>query len=329
MYAEEGSRRAVPLSGHVLFQSDDLDCARERVAQKFCSHRLDILGGREAFRAVHHHAPGDMISLNYISYGADVLIDPGELGDFYLIQMPIAGGATIRNGGKEFMTDRGVASVLNADLATRMQWWRGCAQILVQIRKAPFQAFAERVLDRELPGPVVFDPLIDFSRPQMQAWRGFANSLFHIADQIDRGPGIQAALNEQRLLELFLRHQPSNMSLFFESGKTGAAPRHLRRAEEFIRAHAADPLTLPDIAEAAGIAPRTLQHAYRHAFGMSPMRALARERMRRVRFELIAAQGSRSVTDVALEWGFTHLGRFAADYRREFGERPSETARRG
>lgn len=330
MQVEEGSRRAVPLSGHVLFQSDDLDCARERVAQKFCSHRLDIIGDGRPFRAVHHHAPGEMISLNYISYGADVLIDPGELGDFYLIQMPVAGAATIRNGATEFVTDRAIASVLNADLATRMQWWRGCAQILVQIRKAPFLAFAERLLERELPGPVIFDPLIDFSRPQMQAWRGFANSLFHAADaarDTPPGSGIQATLNEQRLLELFLRHQPSNMSLFFDDGKKGAATRHLRRAEEFIRVHAAEPITLIDIARAAGVAPRTLQLAYRETFGLSPMRALTRERMRRARFELVAAEGAKSVTETALEWGFTHLGRFAADYRREFGELPSDTVR--
>ena len=98
MQAEISARIAVPLSGHVLFQSDDLDCARERVAQKFCRTRLDIVGSRRAFRASHHHAAGDMLSLNYISYGADVEIDPGELGDFYLIQMPVTGAATIRNG---------------------------------------------------------------------------------------------------------------------------------------------------------------------------------------------------------------------------------------
>lgn len=327
---EEGSRRAVPLSGHVLFQSDDLDCARERVAEKFCRHRLDIVGDRRFFRAVHHHAAGDMISLNYISYGGDVLIDPGELGDFYLIQMPVAGAATIRNGTKEFLTDRGTASVLNADLATRMQWWKGCAQILVQVRKAPFLAFAERLLDRELPGPVIFDPLIDFRRPEMQAWRGFANSLFHVAEAGHGvgGTAIQAALNEQRLMELFLRHQPSNMSLFFDREAEGAAPRHLRRAEEFIRVRAADPVTLLDIANAAGVAPRTLQLAYRSAFGISPMQSLTRERMRRVRFDLLAGEGEPSVTETALKWGFSHLGRFSAGYRREFGELPRVTARR-
>lgn len=328
MHMKEGHRNAAPLSAHLLFESDDLDCARERVAEKFCSHRLEIIGDRKPFRATHHHAPGDIISLNYISYGADVLIDPGELGDFYLIQMPVSGGATIRHGDREFITSRSVASVLNADLATRMQWWQGCAQILVQVRKAPFLALAERLLDRRLPGPVVFDPLIDFTRPRMLAWRGMANALFHAAEDAAGGPTLRAALNEQRLMELFLRGQPNNCSLFFDDAPSGATPRHVRRAEEFIRAFADRPITLLDIAEAAGVAPRTLQLGYRTVLGVSPVRSLTRERLRRVRYELIAGEGSASVTDVAFRWGFGHLGRFAADYRREFGERPSETLRR-
>ena len=326
MEAATGSPSAVPLANHVLFQSDDLDCARERVAQKFCRHRLDIVGARQSFRATHHHAPGDMISLNYISYGADVEIDPGELGDFYLIQMPVTGVATIRNGGKEFLTSRSTASILNADLATRMRWWEGCAQILVQVRKQPLLDFAERVLDRHLPGPLHFDPLIDFSRPEMLAWRAFANSLFHAAEE-GGSATLQTAFNEQQLMEQFLRVQPSNMSMFLDARAAQPLPRHMKRADEYIRAHAAEPISLIDISQAAGVTPRTLQLAFKAAYGHSPMHALQFERMRLVRFELQSGHAV-SVADAGLKWGFGHLGRFSGDYRRMFGESPSETLRR-
>lgn len=329
MRAEEGSRHAPPLSGHVLFETDDLDCARDRVARIFCNHRLEIVGGGAAFHATQHHAPGSMISLNYISYGADVMIDPGALDSFYLIQMPIAGAATICNGRKEFLTGLNTASVLNADLETRMHWWRGCRQLLVQIPKAPFMAFAERLFDRALPGPVIFDPQIDLCRPEMREWRRLAELLFQAAEC---GPGwstgLQAAYNEQRLLEAFLRGQPSNMSIFLERGPQGATPRHLRRAEEFLRANCHRPITLLDVAAAAEVSPRTLQLAFKARHGLSPMHALQRERLRRVRFDLQQGDDGVSVTDIALKWGFSHLGRFSAAYRREFGELPRETTRR-
>ena len=55
---------------------------------------------------------------------------------------------------------------------------------------------------------------------------------------------------------------------------------------------------------------------------------LRRLRLQKVHEELVtAAPGAVSVTEVAARWGFAHLGRFAAAYRSEFSERPSETMR--
>ncbi|MDQ6433699.1 helix-turn-helix domain-containing protein [Mesorhizobium sp. LHD-90] len=317
---------ASPLSNHVLFQTGDLDCARERVAEKFCSHRLELLGDRAQFDAAHHHVPGTMLSLNYIRYGADVLVDPGELEHFYLIQMQVRGGATIRNGCDEFSTDADHASVLNPHWATRMRWWAGCEQILVQVKKAPFHAFVERLLDRVLPGPVAFAPRIDLTRPEMKQWRALAAALFQKAET-GPAPDISSSLCEQQLLELFFRQQPNNMSHFIDDAPAAPAPRHLRRANEFLRENAAEPIGVLDIAEAAGVTARTLQTAFRSAYGLSPMHALGRERLRRVRFDLMDAGGPATVADAALKWGFSHLGRFSQAYHRQYGEMPKDTLR--
>ena len=93
-----------------------------------------------------------------------------------------------------------------------------------------------------------------------------------------------------------------------------------------MRQHAADPITVLDIAEAAGVTSRSLQLAYKSAFGMTPMQALLRERMRRVRFDLLH-EDIVSVADTAMKWGFSHLGRFSAAYREDFGELPNQTLR--
>jgi transcriptional regulator GlxA family with amidase domain len=70
-----------------------------------------------------------------------------------------------------------------------------------------------------------------------------------------------------------------------------------------------------------------LEHFKNHR-SVSPMRYLREARLARVRQALISADGSASVTDIAMEWGFHHLGRFALEYRGQFGESPSETFRR-
>ena len=52
-------------------------------------------------------------------------------------------------------------------------------------------------------------------------------------------------------------------------------------------------------------------------------------RLDRVRAELADLTGAPGVkvTEVAMKWGFHHLGRFSAAYRQRFGESPSETLR--
>jgi AraC family ethanolamine operon transcriptional activator len=48
--------------------------------------------------------------------------------------------------------------------------------------------------------------------------------------------------------------------------------------------------------------------------------------MHRVRSDLLVAEpGATRVKRVAAQWGFTEMGRFAVEYKRLFGESPSET----
>ena len=71
-----------------------------------------------------------------------------------------------------------------------------------------------------------------------------------------------------------------------------------------------------------------LKHFKDH-HGVSPMRYWRNQRLGQVRKNLLLARDGETVTDVATAWGFNHLGRFALEYGRRFGEGPSQTRRRG
>ncbi len=81
------------------------------------------------------------------------------------------------------------------------------------------------------------------------------------------------------------------------------------------------------MADAAGVSVRRLQEGFREYVGMSPREYLNDVRLARVNRELSDPGAGTSVTDVAMKWGFTHTGRFAATYRRKYGEGPSDTLR--
>jgi len=104
--------------------------------------------------------------------------------------------------------------------------------------------------------------------------------------------------------------------------------RALRLALDYIEAHADDPPTMETVCRAARASVRTLEYAFRDRFGVTPKRYLQATRLHRVRRDLRRFGGHGSVSEIAARWGFWHMGQFAADYRRQFGELPSETVRR-
>ena len=103
----------------------------------------------------------------------------------------------------------------------------------------------------------------------------------------------------------------------------------LQRAAHYIDAHLDDSLTIGEVAAAAGVAGRTLHKHFHDEHGTSPMRYVRDCRFTQVRQALLQAGPQDSVTTIAFHWGFCHLGRFSVEYRKRYGETPSETLRRG
>jgi AraC-like DNA-binding protein len=102
----------------------------------------------------------------------------------------------------------------------------------------------------------------------------------------------------------------------------------LRAAVEYVHEHAAEPLSVSDIAAAAGLSVRATQEAFQRHLDQTPMAYLLRARLERVRRDLVQGEPSETtVQTVARRWGFGHLGRFSAAYRNEFGEYPRATLR--
>jgi AraC-like DNA-binding protein len=83
---------------------------------------------------------------------------------------------------------------------------------------------------------------------------------------------------------------------------------------------------LSELCATANVSERTLQYAFRDIMGMSPLTYLHRLRLHRARDELRKARSATTtVTDVAMNWGFWHLGEFSRAYKNCFGEVPSAT----
>jgi AraC family transcriptional regulator, ethanolamine operon transcriptional activator len=127
---------------------------------------------------------------------------------------------------------------------------------------------------------------------------------------------------EQEILDALLEQVDAHRPRPFRSGRREFAIR----AKEYLRAHANEPLRMGELCGEIGRSSRTLEIGFREAFGMSLKARLQAMRLNGAHRDLRAAKGSeKTVKEIAMKWGFMHLGRFSVNYRKWFCECPSET----
>ncbi len=319
----------LPLARFAVIETQDLDQAREEVAKIFCPHRLETIGGVR-LDARHHNIDLGGFSLNYVQYGADVRIEPGELGTFFLLQMPLSGHADISCGPHSVQASPRRASLLSPSLAVSMRWSGDCAKLLVQIPRSAMERTLEAMLGRTIGTPIEFDGALGLDT---KAGRRIAHIVHRLRDDVDSaasrflrsdaGPRMR-----ETIMMALLRGVAHTYSEALHAPIPGIAPRHVRHAEDYMRSRAADHLTLSEIAAKVGVSTRALQEGFRRFRNTTPMGALHTMRLNGARAALLHARPGESVTTIALNWGFLHLSRFAGSYHERFHERPSETLRR-
>jgi AraC-like DNA-binding protein len=343
--ASRTESRALPLERFRLFESTDVDEAREFVARVFCPHELAPVRPGHRLDARHHNARVHRnASLNYVQYGAEVRIEPGYLRDFYLLQIPLSGGATIRCGAQTVESHPLLASMPSPSEPLSMRWAEGSPHLIVRLDREALRTRLEGLLQSSVDRPLVFSLGVDLTAPSI---RGIVGLIDYLRTAIDHGTfaperGLLAEQAESHLLTALLLAMPHNYSTHLAGDTAERAsrpwtvlPRVVRQAQEFMAAHSSLPITLAEVCAHVGVSARSLQLTFREGTGQSPMAWLRDLRLDRVRAELSCQagaprwQGAPKVAEIAGRYGFFHLGHFAAHYRARFGEPPSETARRG
>lgn len=203
------------------------------------------------------------------------------------------------------------------------------------VYRAHSYKFDRRLLERrfrQLTGSecvrdIVFDPVLDLTSVQGKEFLALASIPFASETglfSIWNNP-TSAALFEEMLVNVLLTSFPHSRSAEFEKAAPLTSARAVQKCEEYLAAHAEEVITIGDIAKAIGVSVRSLQRTFQKTAGTTPMRRLKEIRLDRARARLLAGRRDASVTQVALNSGFSHMGAFASDYKTRFGESPSAT----
>lgn len=135
---------------------------------------------------------------------------------------------------------------------------------------------------------------------------------------------------EENLIGVLVEGMRDSWSCSHPAGSV--LPRKRYKALRIIRNHIADhrgaPLRLDALCEVSGMSRRGMEYLFKDHFGIGVNAFVRCQRLNGARREILATDpGPGCVKRIALNWGFWHLGRFAAEYRRIFGENPAATLR--
>lgn len=301
-----------------LFQTTVPARAEEFMAQLYGDHALSLRG----------EAPLDMrlqgfqlagLHVARLRYGAPALASMTQSHPGWVFSFLQAGRVARVAGGRIF--GPGEASVLSPDRLHELDMSADMDLLNLRISDADMRQACSALAG----GADVTDLRFADAVPSGHtAGNALCRALAALAELPQYGTGaarLERSLKEFVLFELLVAWPNSWSSTLSDDP---ALPASARRARDYMHAHLADQPTLSDLAAVAGVSVRALTRSFERHVGVSPMRYMMRLRLDRVHLELQHAE-ARSVTEVAMRWGFGHMGAFAAAYRERFGVHPRST----
>jgi AraC-like DNA-binding protein len=313
---------------HQEFRSHDPDEAHEWLRKTYADHNVKISGSSEEFAFSCSLTQLDGMSLGSLTHTMATEVDVlSGLPDLTIVEHRDGPGLQL-SVGAEAVSLRGAECFLLPPDRPHRAFFNSIGVGVTTLSLSGLQRDAVGRLDH---GEVE----IDFSRPVTPAaGRHWSQTVQYVEGLVSNSPLLATAPLARRELGWLINSAVlacfPNSTLDAETPTyAGDTPQPLRRALAFIDEHASEPITLYEIATAARLSPRGLQAAFRRHLDTTPLGYLRSVRMERAHRDLQSADQSEgvSVAAVAANWGFTHLGRFAIEYRRRFGVPPSQTLR--
>ncbi|WP_322515365.1 helix-turn-helix domain-containing protein [Rhodopseudomonas palustris] len=265
------------------------------------------------------------IALGFTSGHAPLIVDFPE-ADFARLQIALTGHSSTRSAGVTTAIDPRQACITSPARAAHTEFGETYEHLLLRVNSHALDRKLAALLGTRPKRAIEFEPAASNDLPQAANLRrliSFVNSQIN-STTAPLPPLVLAELQEAITL-LFLTAYPHNFTRFLEADPRGAAPKHVRKIEEYIEANWAKPITIETLTDLTGISARGIFKAFQRSRGYSPMAFAKQVRLRHARALLKQGRSRTSVTAAAFACGFANLGHFAKDYREAFGERPSET----
>jgi AraC-like DNA-binding protein len=268
------------------------------------------------------------VALGFGECGTQVEVWFGET-DFARLQLSLRGQCVTRIGNATAMVTPGQPVLTSPGRPVSLQYGEDFEHLFLRVRSDALTQKLTALLGIPIRQPIEFEPA-DF--PNKELMSGLHKLIQQLVQQLDDGSSLLSPLAlkeiEQAITVQLLFAARHRWTALLVQEPLAASETQLRQVEEYIEANCNQAITIESLSEVAGISARTLFRAFERTRGCSPMAFVKKTRLEHARAALENPGHVTSVSGVAFACGFSNLGHFASDYRRLFGELPSDTLKR-
>lgn len=263
------------------------------------------------------------LDLCRISYGGSVRVTSPALETIYHLQVLLSGNCLWRGPQREHHLVPGELLVINPDDPVDLTYSEDCEKFILKVPTRMLESICdEQRWHRPSDG-------VRFLRNhyQLAELDGFVNLLAmvcqeaEVSDSLPRVQGHYSQIVASKLLTL--------MTTNIRRESLGSPGVSIERILDYIERNLKLELPAEALAEQACMSVRSLYGLFDRHLATTPKQYVRQRKLERVQQCLSDPRCAvRNVTELAMDYGFMHLGRFAESYRLQFGELPSETFKR-
>ena len=319
------------------FDSRSLGHASALLNREWSRHDIAAADGSAFHLRFRMHRLSASTTLNAISYGTEVRIRPGERDEVLFLQVPTRGRAeaTFSSGENVQMSPTAFA-LIDVRRIAHVHCSEDFEALVLRVRISRLMSHFETIHGTRPRKDLTFQPSVGEGTSVWQTLQPMVGLLRGLSDMpgaemsgshtssIDMPAHVLAAY-EDAIVATLMTSTCTTLEPDLLRTPAAAAPRHVRRAEDYVHTHLDQALTAQILARHTGVSVRALFDGFVAFRGMTPGAFIREARLTRARERLEGEDGG--IGEIARGCGFRHPGHFASRYRERFGEAPARTRR--
>lgn len=265
-------------------------------------------------------------------YGKDLIFKTNQHDNmhYYCITRPKSGTPIFKKDRHTFHATQNDAAIVSPNEKFEIFLEKDCIQSFTSISKALLENTLSNIISKPILEPIYFENTMFGDNDKVSSWWNLVETIMSSEHQNHFNPLFHEILSdlEHIIIKSLLLAQPHNYSHEIYKKYSDQDPEYFKIALDYIHHNICDPIDIDDLESITGISRKILARIFKKKLNTTLQSYIRYYRLQCIYNELLKSNKDANITNIALKWGISHLGRFSVEYKKLFGESPSNTIKR-